>query len=105
MGFFSNECSSFARYLLLILLLLNRWTCTSSSSSPQYNICEQMIQIKEDHMRFISELARYSNSEVRFDNFLPIGSAASDRSIYDEICTMCMTLSSCKLYLEYLDDR
>lgn len=41
-----------------------RWTCTSSSSSPQYNICEQMIQIREDHMRFISELARYSNSEV-----------------------------------------
>lgn len=40
------------------------WTCTSSSSSPQYNICEQMIQIREDHMRFISELARYSNSEV-----------------------------------------
>lgn len=25
-----------------------------------------MIQIREDHMRFISELARYSNSEVRF---------------------------------------
>lgn len=41
-----------------------RWTCTSISSSPQYNICEQMIQIREDHMRFISELARYSNSEV-----------------------------------------
>ncbi|KAF2986433.1 hypothetical protein EK904_003697 [Melospiza melodia maxima] len=41
----------------------SRWTCTSSSSSPQYNICEQMIQIREDHMRFISELARYSNSE------------------------------------------
>ncbi|XP_033080233.1 cytoplasmic FMR1-interacting protein 1 isoform X1 [Trachypithecus francoisi] len=42
----------------------SRWTCTSSGSSPQYNICEQMIQIREDHMRFISELARYSNSEV-----------------------------------------
>uniref|UniRef100_A0A672H944 Cytoplasmic FMR1-interacting protein n=1 Tax=Salarias fasciatus TaxID=181472 RepID=A0A672H944_SALFA len=42
----------------------SRWTCTSTSSSPQYNICEQMIQIREDHMRFISELARYSNSEV-----------------------------------------
>uniref|UniRef100_A0A2K6F0E2 Cytoplasmic FMR1-interacting protein n=1 Tax=Propithecus coquereli TaxID=379532 RepID=A0A2K6F0E2_PROCO len=42
----------------------SRWMCTSSSSSPQYNICEQMIQIREDHMRFISELARYSNSEV-----------------------------------------
>ncbi|KFO19736.1 Cytoplasmic FMR1-interacting protein 1 [Fukomys damarensis] len=42
----------------------SRWTCTTSSSSPQYNICEQMIQIREDHMRFISELARYSNSEV-----------------------------------------
>ena len=41
-----------------------RWSCTSPSSSPQYNICEQMIQIREDHMRFISELARYSNSEV-----------------------------------------
>ncbi|PWA14426.1 hypothetical protein CCH79_00011121, partial [Gambusia affinis] len=42
----------------------SKWTCTSISSSPQYNICEQMIQIREDHMRFISELARYSNSEV-----------------------------------------
>nr|XP_058150780.1 cytoplasmic FMR1-interacting protein 1 isoform X1 [Dasypus novemcinctus] len=42
----------------------SRWTCTSPSSSPQYNICEQMIQIREDHMRFISELARYSNNEV-----------------------------------------
>ncbi|XP_056269934.1 cytoplasmic FMR1-interacting protein 1 homolog [Pseudoliparis swirei] len=42
----------------------SRWTCTSISSSPQYNICEQMLQIRDDHMRFISELARYSNSEV-----------------------------------------
>ncbi|XP_048453847.1 cytoplasmic FMR1-interacting protein 1 homolog [Rhincodon typus] len=41
----------------------SRWASTSSSSSPQYNIVEQMIQIREDHMRFISELARYSNSE------------------------------------------
>ena len=41
-----------------------RWTCTSSGSSPQYNICEQMVQIRDDHIRFISELARYSNSEV-----------------------------------------
>ncbi|KAK3557279.1 hypothetical protein QTP70_026267 [Hemibagrus guttatus] len=41
----------------------SRWSCTSTGSSPQYNICEQMIQIREDHMRFISELARYSNSE------------------------------------------
>ncbi|XP_051985982.1 cytoplasmic FMR1-interacting protein 1 homolog [Xyrauchen texanus] len=42
----------------------SRWSCTSAGSSPQYNICEQMIQIREDHMRFISELARYSNNEV-----------------------------------------
>uniref|UniRef100_A0A673FVE0 Cytoplasmic FMR1-interacting protein n=1 Tax=Sinocyclocheilus rhinocerous TaxID=307959 RepID=A0A673FVE0_9TELE len=42
----------------------SRWSCMSAGSSPQYNICEQMIQIREDHMRFISELARYSNSEV-----------------------------------------
>uniref|UniRef100_A0A8B9KCF8 Cytoplasmic FMR1 interacting protein 1 n=1 Tax=Astyanax mexicanus TaxID=7994 RepID=A0A8B9KCF8_ASTMX len=42
----------------------SRWSCTSAGSSPQYNICEQMIQIRDDHMRFISELARYSNSEV-----------------------------------------
>ncbi|GCB71620.1 hypothetical protein scyTo_0008886, partial [Scyliorhinus torazame] len=42
----------------------SRWASTSSSSSPQYNIVEQMLQIREDHMRFISELARYSNSEV-----------------------------------------
>lgn len=43
---------------------LHRWTCTQSSISPQYNLCEQMVQIREDHIRFISELARYSNSEV-----------------------------------------
>ncbi|XP_048459434.1 cytoplasmic FMR1-interacting protein 2-like [Rhincodon typus] len=42
----------------------SKWTCTQSSSSPQYNICEQMVQIRDDHIRFISELARYSNSEV-----------------------------------------
>uniref|UniRef100_A0AAR2K7E8 Cytoplasmic FMR1-interacting protein n=1 Tax=Pygocentrus nattereri TaxID=42514 RepID=A0AAR2K7E8_PYGNA len=42
----------------------SRWSCTSTGSSPQYNICEQMLQIRDDHMRFISELARYSNSEV-----------------------------------------
>lgn len=42
----------------------SRWASTSPSSSPQYNIIEQMIQIREDHMRFISELARYSNIEV-----------------------------------------
>ncbi|KAM5207759.1 LOW QUALITY PROTEIN: cytoplasmic FMR1-interacting protein 1 [Hipposideros larvatus] len=42
----------------------SRWTCASPSSSPQYNVCEQMAQIRDDHMRFISELARYSNSEV-----------------------------------------
>lgn len=43
---------------------VRRWTCTQSSISPQYNLCEQMVQIREDHIRFISELARYSNSEV-----------------------------------------
>uniref|UniRef100_A0A3Q3WJ56 Uncharacterized protein n=1 Tax=Mola mola TaxID=94237 RepID=A0A3Q3WJ56_MOLML len=42
----------------------SKWTCTQSSISPQYNLCEQMVQIREDHIRFISELARYSNSEV-----------------------------------------
>uniref|UniRef100_H3B436 Cytoplasmic FMR1-interacting protein n=1 Tax=Latimeria chalumnae TaxID=7897 RepID=H3B436_LATCH len=42
----------------------SKWTCTQSSTSPQYNICEQMVQIRDDHIRFISELARYSNSEV-----------------------------------------
>ncbi|KAF3838074.1 hypothetical protein F7725_009842 [Dissostichus mawsoni] len=36
----------------------------SKAASPQYNLCEQMVQIREDHIRFISELARYSNSEV-----------------------------------------
>ncbi|CAN0347133.1 unnamed protein product [Lampetra fluviatilis] len=42
----------------------SKWTCTSQSSSPQYNICEQMGQIRDDHIRFTSELARHSNSEV-----------------------------------------
>lgn len=46
------------------VVFLPRWTCTQSSISPQYNICEQMVQIRDDHIRFISELARYSNSEV-----------------------------------------
>lgn len=55
-------CLHWFRWVFFVVW--NRWTCTSSSSSPQYNICEQMIQIREDHMRFISELARYSNSEV-----------------------------------------
>lgn len=47
-----------------VLLSHSRWTCTQSSVSPQYNLCEQMVQIRDDHIRFISELARYSNSEV-----------------------------------------
>lgn len=47
-----------------LLHFVPRWTCTQSSISPQYNLCEQMVQIREDHIRFISELARYSNSEV-----------------------------------------
>lgn len=66
-GFVSyNSCFVF---LLTRMHLCNppRWTCTSISSSPQYNICEQMIQIREDHMCFISELARYSNSEVSIE--------------------------------------
>lgn len=46
------------------LPIFPRWTCTQSSISPQYNLCEQMVHIREDHIRFISELARYSNSEV-----------------------------------------
>lgn len=49
---------------LRLLHFVPRWTCTQSSISPQYNLCEQMVQIREDHIRFISELARYSNSEV-----------------------------------------
>lgn len=59
-----TQIHDFFTLLLPSLLPPARWTCTSISSSPQYNICEQMIQIREDHMRFISELARYSNSEV-----------------------------------------
>lgn len=50
--------------VLEAVAFLPRWTCTQSSISPQYNICEQMVQIRDDHIRFISELARYSNSEV-----------------------------------------
>lgn len=49
---------------LIFFYFVSRWTCTQSSISPQYNLCEQMVQIREDHIRFISELARYSNSEV-----------------------------------------
>lgn len=63
-----------------------RWTCTSISSSPQYNICEQMIQIREDHMRFISELARYSNSEVCMEFH-------RDLSVTLKYCTGCNLFS------------
>uniref|UniRef100_UPI00358DFFAE cytoplasmic FMR1-interacting protein 2-like n=1 Tax=Myxine glutinosa TaxID=7769 RepID=UPI00358DFFAE len=42
----------------------SRWTCIGQSSSPQYNICEQMGHIREEHIRFTSELARHSNIEV-----------------------------------------
>ncbi|XP_032829340.1 cytoplasmic FMR1-interacting protein 2 [Petromyzon marinus] len=41
----------------------SKWTCTCSTLSPQY-ICEQMVQIRDDHIRFTSELSRHSNSEV-----------------------------------------
>lgn len=59
-----NLCTIYSRPILHLLHFVHRWTCTQSSISPQYNRCEQMVQIREDHIRFISELARYSNSEV-----------------------------------------
>lgn len=59
-----SHCGTSGQDLLQPCDSLPRWTCTQSSISPQYNICEQMVQIRDDHIRFISELARYSNSEV-----------------------------------------
>ncbi|XP_072040304.1 cytoplasmic FMR1-interacting protein 2-like isoform X3 [Amphiura filiformis] len=41
------------------------WTCESSSQvGSQYNLLEQLVGIREDHTRYISELARHSNREV-----------------------------------------
>ena len=38
------------------------WTCESSSQAGlQYNLLEQLVGIREDHTRYISELARHSN--------------------------------------------
>ncbi|XP_039270661.1 cytoplasmic FMR1-interacting protein 2-like [Styela clava] len=47
----------------------SKWSCASStvstgSSSAQYNLAEQLVAIREDHIKYTSELAKYSNNEV-----------------------------------------
>lgn len=43
----------------------SKWSCVNSTSSTsQYDITEQLIGIRDDHIKYISELARYSNNEV-----------------------------------------
>ncbi|XP_078682474.1 cytoplasmic FMR1-interacting protein 2-like isoform X1 [Branchiostoma floridae x Branchiostoma belcheri] len=42
----------------------SRWTCTATNNSPSYNILEQLQPIREEHTKYISELARHSNEVV-----------------------------------------
>nr|XP_026694999.1 cytoplasmic FMR1-interacting protein 1 homolog [Ciona intestinalis] len=48
----------------------SRWSCASASTvtptgiTPQYNITEQLVSIREEHIKYTSELARHSNNEV-----------------------------------------
>uniref|UniRef100_H2YIL7 Cytoplasmic FMR1-interacting protein n=1 Tax=Ciona savignyi TaxID=51511 RepID=H2YIL7_CIOSA len=48
----------------------SRWSCASASTvaptgvTPQYNLTEQLVSIREDHIKYTSELARHSNNEV-----------------------------------------
>jgi len=56
----------------------SRWSCTSAGVStsstgiiPQYNLAEQLVTIREDHIKYTSELARHSNNEVN-SMFLPL---------------------------------
>ncbi|CAK8686198.1 unnamed protein product [Clavelina lepadiformis] len=50
----------------------SRWSCTNASFTtttgatiiPQYNLTEQLVSIREEHIKYTSELARHSNNEV-----------------------------------------
>ncbi|OCT88143.1 hypothetical protein XELAEV_18016776mg, partial [Xenopus laevis] len=43
----------------------SKWTCTQSSISPQYNICEQMVQIRDDHSNSNSEVVTGSGLDCQ----------------------------------------
>ena len=50
----------------------SRWSCTTSTYGaasgvtviPQYNLTEQLVSIRDEHIKYTSELARHSNNEV-----------------------------------------
>jgi len=48
----------------------SKWSCASASNStatgiiPQYNLAEQLVSIREEHIKYTSELAKHSNNEV-----------------------------------------
>ena len=48
----------------------SRWTCTNAGVftsgvvTPQYNLTEQLVNIRDEHIKYTSELAKHSNNEV-----------------------------------------
>ena len=54
----------------------SKWPLSSSNSiSPQADLMVHLPQIREDHVKYISELARYSN-EVSMSSVINISSVS-----------------------------
>jgi len=41
-----------------------RWSCCSATTSSQYNLTERLVKIRDEHIRYTSQLAKHSNNEV-----------------------------------------
>ena len=54
----------------------SRWTCTNAGAftvgvvTPQYNLTEQLVNIRDEHIKYTSELAKHSNNEVCYNIFV-----------------------------------
>jgi len=60
-----------------------KWPLSSSNNiSPQADLMVHLPQIREDHMKYISELARYSNEVSSFGLILK---SPSSTSLIDDI--------------------
>ena len=55
------------------------WSCDSSNGS-QYNLLEHLSSIREDHTRYISQLARHSNKVGHVTSVQPMGIRSSQDS-------------------------
>ncbi|XP_064608148.1 cytoplasmic FMR1-interacting protein 2-like isoform X2 [Liolophura sinensis] len=61
----------------------SKWQCcTSHVPSPQSNLLQDLVRIREDHVRYISQLARHSNEAIT-TNRESLRSDAENKELYD----------------------